>query len=134
MKGSTLRLVSVMALTLSVFLTVWAMMRAANWDIGLGGLPFVLWAVSPYFVVLAVEVLNRKVAALPKIPAVYPVLSLLMLGVTFFAYELSLTGESSTESLIFLILPVFLYAGSFLVLALAFVISFVARSYAKRKA
>lgn len=133
MKINLLRLISNIALTISMVVTIWAILGAANWEMGFGVMVFIIWAVSPYLFVILVDFISSRYADMPKMHIVLCLLSLLMLGVTGLVYGAGLTGESSTESLIFIFLPLYLNIGSFIILALSFGVLYFTRRYSKTK-
>lgn len=133
MKINLLRLISNIALNISMVVTIWAILGAANWEMGFGVMVFIIWAVSPYLFVILVDFISSRYADMPKMHIVLCLLSLLMLGVTGLVYGAGLTGESSTESLIFIFLPLYLNIGSFIILALSFGVLYFTRRYSKTK-
>ena len=111
MNDKDLRVIEISALSISVIVTVLAMMRAAAWEIKSGTFLFILWGISPYLFLFLVDVLLRKIKPIPKMFLVFCVASLLMLGFTLLAYVGTLGDRSSTYGLIFLFVPFYLFVG-----------------------
>jgi hypothetical protein len=118
MNNGNLRTIEISALSVSVIVTALAMLRAAMWKIDSGALLFILFAISPYIclflfdVVLRRDVLLKKIPSVSeKMPRVFCVTSLLMLGFTLLTYVGTIGDRSSTYALIFLFVPFYLFAG-----------------------
>lgn len=112
MNGKNLRFIEISALSVSVVATVLTMLRAAAWEIKPEAFLFIIWGVSPYICLFLFDAALRWIAPIPKMVSVFCVTSLLMLGLTLFAYVGALGDESSTDSLIFLFVPIYLYIGA----------------------
>lgn len=112
-----LRLVEVSALSVSIVVTVFAMLRASVWKIDLTTFLFLLWAVSPFIFLFLIDAGLRKFAPRLKMPVIFCLTAILMLGLTLLTYLGTLGDESSTYGLLFLFAPVYLYAGAIIFLA-----------------
>jgi hypothetical protein len=110
MKEREARGIEISALSISILMTVFAMLRAATWKIDFGALLIMLWTISPYICLFLADVGLRKTAPNLKMSSVFFAASLLMLGFTLLAYGGSPEG-SSTYALIFLFVPFYLYLG-----------------------
>jgi hypothetical protein len=110
MKEREARGIEISALSVSIVMTVFAMLRAALWQIDPGALLIMLWTISPYICLFLADVGLRKTAPHLKMSSVFLAASLLMLGFTLLAYGGSSQG-SSTYALIFLFVPFYLYLG-----------------------
>ncbi len=117
MHEKKLRIIEFAALFLCVIVTVLAMLRAAAWNLNAGAALFILWAISPYLCLYLADRALRKIAAIPRMPLVFCVISILMLAFTLLGYVGTLGDTSSTYALIFLFVPVSLFIGSFILLA-----------------
>ena len=125
MNQKTLTAVGFAALAAAALVTVVIMLRAATWSVDLGTIVFLAWAVSPYACILAACILIEKITSLRYIPLILCVVSILMLGFTLLAYLGTLEDDSSTYALIFISVPILLYAGSFTLLLLGLVIAWL---------
>lgn len=116
------------ALIASMAVTLVVMMRMSSGSVDTGLLLFAAWAISPYLVFLAAGALIQRFTSIRGSALLISAISVLMLAFTLFTYISGLTGESSTESLVFVAAPVILYIGSFSLLAVGLLIgSFMAR-------
>jgi len=113
MNANKLRTIEIFALIISAFVTVWAMLKAAAWQIDFAAIVLICWAVSPYAALFATSVLLDKFTALPKIWLVSCVTSVLMLAFTLLVYVGTAGDDSSTYALIFIFVPIWLYVGGF---------------------
>ncbi len=107
------------------FFTAYAMARAAAWDLDLGLIVFIAWAVSPYLVFFtAGRVLKRFV---PSAGLSYATLAiaLLMLAFTVMVYAGINQDPSSTASLIFVFAPLYIYIGSFFLLTVSVIVMLI---------
>ncbi len=128
MNDRNLRTIEISALSVSIIVTVLAMLYAAAWEISLESFLFILWAVSPYICLFLVGVLLRKITSISKISLVFCVTSLLMLGFTLLIYIGTLGDESSTYALIFLFVPIYLYIGGIILLGSGLILALFLRS------
>ncbi len=134
MSETLVRNVTRYALALSVLVTIWSMGRSSEWSFDIGALLFILWTLSPYVFVFSAELLSRKIPAVPEIPLVFCILSILMLGLTYYDYITAMNGESSTEALVYVFVPIYLYFGSVVILTVSFIIAFFVKRSRRRKA
>lgn len=111
MNDRNLRLVEISALSISIAVTLLAMLRAADGEIKTGTVLFILWGISPYICLFLADVVLRMIASIPKMFPVFCIASLLMLGFTLLAYVGTLGDQSSTYGLIFLFVPFYLLVG-----------------------
>lgn len=134
MNETLIRNLTKFILALSVFVTFWSMGRSADWSFEIGSVPFALWAVSPYLFLFSAQLLSERIPAIPKIPSIFCILSIVMLGFTIFAYTIALNGESSTEALVYIFVPIYLYTGSIIVLFISFIVAFFINRSRRQKA
>jgi len=111
MKDREARGIEISALSISIIVTVFAVLRAGTWKIDLGALLIILWTISPYILLFLADVGLRKTSPTLKMSSVFFAASLLMLGFTLLTYLDSNEGGSSTYALIFLFIPIYLYLG-----------------------
>lgn len=116
MDNKKLRIIEIAALSVSVIVTVFTMLRAAEWQIDSATILFIFWGISPYICLFLVDVLLKKIAPSLNLFLVFCSASLLMLGFTILAYVGTLGDESSTFGLIFLFVPFYLYIGGIIFL------------------
>ena len=116
MNDRNLRAIEISALSISIIVTVFAMLRAAAWEINSGTFLFILWGISPYICLFLVDVVLRKIVQTLRMILVFCVASLLMLGFTLLAYVGTLGDKSSTYGLIFLFVPFYLLVGGIIFL------------------
>ena len=103
------------------------MLRAAAWEIGLGHIPYTLWAVSPYISLFLTDVILRRLTSVSKLPLLFCVTALLMLVFTLLVYVGTLGDKSSTYALIFLFVPFYLYIGSIIVFGIGLILALLAK-------
>lgn len=127
MNDKNLSVVEILALLLSIIVTVLAMLFAATWEIDSGHIPFILWAVSPYISLFFADVVLRRLTSVSKLPLLFCVTSLLMLAFTLLAYVGTLRDKSSTYALIFLFVPFYLYVGGVIVLGVGLILALLAK-------
>lgn len=114
----TAGIVEAVTLVGAAFVSIVMMLRSASWSIDVGALPFLIWVVSPYVIFWLAGRLFRKFISAPHIPVIAAVIAVLMLAFTIFAYGESYNTGSSTEALVYVIAPIYLYAGSLFLLSL----------------
>ena len=120
MDTKILKVIGILALAVAAVVTIKTMLDAGQWNIDLRMMIFIGWAVSPYVVFFAASALLERFASTFIMSTIFCIISVLMLASTLFFYVGTLTGESSTEALIFIFAPVYLYIGSFIALAVGF--------------
>lgn len=114
---SKLLIVEIIALAIASTVTVWAMLRAAAWQIDLAAIALICLAISPYAVLYAASILLAKFTSLPKNTLVSCVTAVLMLAFTLLVYlGAAINSESSTDALIFIFVPIWLYIGGFILM------------------
>ena len=116
MNDKNLIVIEILALSVSIIVTVLAMLRAAAWEFKPGTFPFILWGISPYICLFSVDIVLRRLASVSKMSLVFCVTSVLMLGFTLLTYVGTLGDKSSTYALIFLFVPFYLYIGGIIFL------------------
>ncbi len=127
MPNSKLTLVEMIALTIAAVVTVFLMLRSAAWIVDGGTIAFLAWAVSPFVIFhLAGRLLKRFIKA-PHLAFISAVIALLMLAFTLITYVPASMDRSSTEALIYLVVPMYLYIGSLFLLSLGTAIAWFAR-------
>jgi len=127
MNDKNLRLIGILALFLSIIVTVPVMLRASVWKIDSEGFLFILWTVSPYISLFSADVILRMTTSISKLSLLFCVTSLLMLGFTLLAYVGTLGDKSSTYALIFVFVPFYLYIGGVIVFGIGLILALLAR-------
>lgn len=123
MQPKTIFVTKVLALILAALVTVFTMQHAAGQSADIGIIGFMIWGISPYFCFFLASYLLERFTSISKIPVIGCVIAILMLGFTLLAYIGTLDDTSSTYGLIFLIVPVWLFVGSFSILGISILIS-----------
>lgn len=113
-----MKIASYIALLLASIITIAAMVKATGGSVDVGAVGFMIWAISPYFVFGVIAGLFSRSPRWTYLPIGTLFISVLMLACTAFVY-LSLNGESSTEALVFVILPLYLHIGALLAFGIA---------------
>ena len=119
MSARSLRSIEVLALSISIVVTILVMLCPSGCDavVESGTWVFLCWAISPYIVFFVLGVVAERLTPVPQAPFIACIVSLLMLAFTLLAYIGTLEGDkSSTSGLIFLFIPLYLYMGSFALL------------------
>ena len=109
MDDKSLRYIGIAAAWVSIAVTELVMLPFYGGKLSFGQVFFMLWAIFPYGGLMLGDLLIRKIALVPKMSVIFCVVSVLMCGLTLCAY-LDLDHKSSTESLIFVFLPLYLNA------------------------
>ena len=122
MVASRSNLLSVALLSCSGLVTAISMIRSAE-GVDLAVLIFILWAISPYICFYAASILLQKFIRSAHLPAATVVISVLMLAFTTLSYISAGSDVSSTASLAFIFIPIYVYVGSFLLLSAAMLVS-----------
>jgi len=116
-----------LALFLAAAITIYAMARAAGGGLDLGTVAFMAWGISPYVLLAIVALLLSKFASPSRLWTVTLVVGILMLVATIFAYIVSMNGQSSTEALVFVFVPLYLMVGGIVTLALGLGLSWLVK-------
>ncbi len=123
---SKLQTIQIFALAISAIVTVWAMLRAADWQVDFAAIALISWAISPYVVLYTVSVLLARYTSLPKAALVSGVVSVLMLAFTLLIYIGTAGGDSSsTDALVFIFVPIWLYIGGFALLVVGLLAAWI---------
>ena len=109
-------------LACSAVITAVSMIRSAE-GVDLGVIFFIAWAISPYFCFYAATMLLQRFIRSPHLPAASVVIAVLMLLFTTMSYVSIASDTSSTASLAFVFVPLYVYVGSFLLLSAAMLIT-----------
>lgn len=120
-------MIAVAALFVAAATAVSMMLIAAEGKFDAGALLFLGWAISPYACFYALSRMLGKFTSIPHIAFISCVISLLMLAFTLFAYIGALRDASSTSALVFLFVPLWLYIGSFVLLAIGAAVALLTR-------
>ncbi|MCU1289769.1 MAG: hypothetical protein JWN60_1998 [Acidobacteria bacterium] len=128
MSPKNLKIAGNLALFLSAIVTILAMLNANAWSLDPGGIPFIVWAISPYFCFMSAYLLLRRFSFLSRTALIFFVVSFLMLVFTLLAYVGTLGDDSSSYALIFVFMPLYLYIGSFFLFGLGLVLSLLFKS------
>ena len=96
-------------LGLSSFVTIVGFNRAVDDDPGIGVLIVFLWGTGPYLLFWLVTYLLERFTSIRQVPAMGLGISLLIVVYAFAVYFQPLDHKSSTEGLIFIFAPLWLY-------------------------
>ena len=118
-------IVEALALGVGIGVTIYLMLRSAEWSIDGGALLFVAWAISPFIIFHLAGRLIRRLIKAPHLPLISAIIAVLMLAFTLVTYVGSMNSDSSTEALIYVFVPIYLYIGSLFLLTLGTVIAWV---------
>jgi hypothetical protein len=128
MSPKNLKIAGNLSLFLSAIVTILAMLNANAWSLDPGGIPFIVWAISPYFCFMSAYLLLRRFSFFSRTALIFFVVSFLMLVFTLLAYVGTLGDDSSSYALIFVFMPLYLYIGSFFLFGLGLVLSLLFKS------
>jgi len=133
MNNKNLRIIEILALSVSIIVTALVMLRFTEWKIDSGIFVLFLAAISPYICLFLVDIVLRKFAPTLKMSLVFCGTSLLMLGLTLFIYVYLLAEtpahRSSTDVLVFVVVPFYLYVGGAVVLVGGLIWALLSKSY-----
>ena len=121
-------LVQALLLLAAIFVCIFSMLAAAAWAPDLGTLVFIIWAISPYVAFFAASRILSRVLPFSNLAIPSTVIAAMMLAFTFFAYIGTIGDPSSTDALIFVFVPLYLYIGSFFLLSVALGVSLFIKS------
>ena len=115
------------SLMLSVLVTVIVFLKMADLTLGIELIVFVIWTISPYVCFFLVTYLLERFTSIPQVPGMGFIIAVLMLGFTLLTYPGLLWNghHSSTEGLIFIFAPFWLFVGSFPLLGLCVLVSWL---------
>ena len=126
-----LTVVEIVALGAAAGVTVFTMLRAGGWSLDLGMIAFIVWAISPLICFAAAIRGLTKLSSIRYIPLVGAVAAVLMLAFTVYVYWNFENDTSSTASLIFLVVPIYLYIGGFFFLTVGLVTGWLLGKFGK---
>ena len=107
------------SLLISLAVSVYALVRESGGSFDVGMIGFVVWVVSPYVLFFLATLLLARYTPVRQLPAIGFVIAVLMLAFTVYAYIVSLNGQSSTEALIFVFAPLWLFISAFPLLGIS---------------
>ncbi len=117
-----IRNIALLVLLVATALTLGSMVR--NMDgIDLATAGFMIWAISPYTLVAIGMLFLSRFASMRSLPAAGLVAGSLMLVVAFFAYWIAMDHTSSTEALVYVVVPLYMHVGGVLILAMGAAVS-----------
>jgi hypothetical protein len=96
-------------LVVSGLVTMMSFLRAADPDNGSDNLVWVLWGIGPYFLFWIMTWLLERLSSIRQVPGIGFGLSIVILVYALLVYLEPLNHKSSTEGLIFLFAPLWLY-------------------------
>lgn len=111
----------------AVLISIYSMLEAAAWSPNLEMVGFIVWATSPYVSFFAASRLLSKLVPSSNLPLPAFVIAALMLAFTIYAYIGTMGDGSSTYSLIFIFVPLYLFVGSFFLLSIALAVAWMIR-------
>ena len=133
MNNKILKSVEISALALSIITTVLAMLYSAGWSIDFGAVLFILWAISPYICVFSIGQLLKKITSIPQTSLLFCTVAILMFVFTLLTYSTMFANQSSTAALAFVIVPFYLFIGSFILLGIGLLFAFFFKRSAKKQ-
>lgn len=96
-------------LVVSTMVTIIAFLRPAGDDAGVGVLVVLLWGTVPYILFWLATFLLERFSSMRQVPGIGFGISIFILLYAFAVYLEPLNHKSSTESLIFIFAPLWLY-------------------------
>jgi hypothetical protein len=118
-----LKLTSYLLLAAAVIITIATMVKATGGTLDIGVFLFILWAVSPYALLLIISGIVGRTRYAQYVATPFFITSLLLLAGTLFFYVGALNGQSSTEALIFVFAPLYLHVGAALTFFVGLIVS-----------
>jgi len=109
MKGETKILLKKTLLVVSIVVTVIAFLRSVSDDAGAGILVVLLWGIGPYLLFWLATYFLERFSSMPQVPGIGFGLSIPILIYALAVYLEPLNHKSSTEGLIFIFAPLWLY-------------------------
>lgn len=132
MKRETIIFCKTVALILSAIVAIFGLLRLTVGEFNPGIIGFLVWVISPYAVFLSATYLLERFTSIPQVPGIGFFISILILIFSLLVYVPSLNHESSTEGLIFIFVPFWIFFGSFPFLGLCVLGAWLAnRQYKK---
>ena len=96
-------------LALSCIVTIIALLRSADDDAGIGILILLLWAMGPYILFWLATFLLERFSSIRQVPGIGFGISIFVFVYALAVYLEPLNHKSSTEGLIFIFAPIWLY-------------------------
>ena len=108
MKERDLRYIGISVSWVSVCVSGLFILYVARPNPSAGIIPFILWVISPYAILMLGEFVIRKIKIVPKLTKFFCVTAGLLLFFTVYAYLDVLGSKSSTAGLAFVFVPLYL--------------------------
>lgn len=124
---SKLTIVEILALTIAAILTVYLMLRSADWTVDGGTVAFLAWAVSPFVIFHLAGRMFKRFLKLPHLPMITTLIAVLMLAFTLIVYIPAALEQHPMEGFVYLVVPMYLYIGSLFLLTLGTIIAWFLR-------
>ena len=118
MKRKTIIFCKTAALILSAIVASFGLFRLTIGDFYPETIGLLIWVISPYAFFLLVTYLLERLTSIPQVPGIGFVISILITFFSLLIYLPSLNHESSTEGLIFIFVPLWIFFGGFPLLGL----------------
>jgi len=112
-------------LVLGVGVTIYSLLTSAAWSVDGAALLFTAWTISPFVIFYFAGRLFRKFIRASQLSLISAIIALLMLVFTAVTYYGSMNSGSSTEALVYIFVPVYLYIGSLFLLILGAVFAWL---------
>ena len=116
MPKSKLTIVEILALSIAAILTVYLMLRSAEWNVDGGTIAFLAWAVSPFVIFHFAGRMFKRFLKVPHLPMITTLIAVLMLAFTLLVYIPAALERHSMEAFVYLVVPMYLYIGSLFLL------------------
>ncbi len=127
MPKSKLTIVEIFALSIAAILTVYLMLRSAEWNVDGGTIAFLAWAVSPFVIFHFAGRMFKRFLKVPHLPMITTLIAVLMLTFTLLVYIPAALERHSMEAFVYLVVPMYLYIGSLFLLTLGTLIAWFTR-------
>lgn len=127
MPKSKLTILEILALTIAAILTVYLMLRSADWTVDGGTVAFLAWAVSPFVIFHLAGRMFKRFLKLPHLPLITVLIAVLMMAFTMIVDIPAALEQHPMEGLVYLVVPMYLYIGSLFLLSLGTAIAWFTR-------
>jgi drug/metabolite transporter (DMT)-like permease len=87
---------------------------------------FMVWTISPYALLAIATLFMSRFAAMRLIPVTALIAGVVMAAFAYYAYWMAMDHTSSTEALVYVVVPLYMNAFGVLALAVGSVVSYLA--------
>jgi hypothetical protein len=109
-------------LLIAAALTLGSMFRNMG-GVDLAALGFMVWAISPYALVALITFFLSRFATMRLIPIAALIAGALMAALAIYAYWIAMDHSSSTEALVYVVVPLYMNAAGVLIVAIGAIAS-----------